>query len=628
MSELDPSEIFNQFKKGKIEALEFLEILKKILENSENIEKKIECLDLICEIDLPSEELYNTLEKHLNLEKNSFIKAFVIEKIVLRFQEKGMILMEKIVETNSSILVLKKILDLTRNSDNNQSKRVYFKLLDRLATIYKIVREETPFLLDLHAIEIKTEEFYNRRLDPKNFDPILFMEDFNVHFDYYYVRRGHVKALNLNSHELSVIPDTIECLTRLKYLDLSHNGLTTLPKSIYSICYLKSLNLAHNSFSHLPDFWDKFKILTHLNLTGNTCLKELPNSLFQLSQKSFTKKYIRKGVDPQEAAVLGLLEILSGRKLKRFRINQDIYSDHGIACGYKIDANGHIISIAIQHREQIYLEIFPSQICSLKNLEELRLVINKIKSIPNDINKLKNLRILDLSYNKIHHIPETLFELKFLKILDLNGNNIEIIPHSIGNLQSLTELDLGYNRIMEIPEALFNIKTLKILHLNQNQIKELSPSISKLNSLEKLYVHANQLESIPDELTRLNSLEYLNLGKNKIQKIPVMIINLKNLKKLELSSNKIETIPLEIKECASLESLGLGNNLIREFPSFLQNLNSLKSLYLSNNKIKDLPENINFSSAHLIHLYLKNNPIGKIPNSIKELVLSKKIILL
>ena len=65
----------------------------------------------------------------------------------------------------------------------------------------------------------------------------------------------------------------------------------------------------------------------------------------------------------------------------------------------------------------------PEWIGDLKNLNELMLHDNKLKSLPESITQLKQLQILDLRNNNLSEIPIWLFsELDSLKEIYLSGN--------------------------------------------------------------------------------------------------------------------------------------------------------------------------------------------------------------
>lgn len=115
----------------------------------------------------------------------------------------------------------------------------------------------------------------------------------------------------------------------------------------------------------------------------------------------------------EEAIVLGILEILSGRKL--YKIDDSQVPDGDNAQNYRINEDGHISHIFIWE-ESILFEFFPEQLCELVYLEELHIEPTAIIKLPESLSKLKKLRILSLSnfYEYIGRseelsIPESIF---------------------------------------------------------------------------------------------------------------------------------------------------------------------------------------------------------------------------
>ena len=74
---------------------------------------------------------------------------------------------------------------------------------------------------------------------------------------------------------------------------------------------------------------------------------------------------------------------------------------------------------------EIGLTYIPKGICNLKNLKELWLYENQIKTLPKNIGNLKKLRTLNLNDNQIKTIPENIRNLKNLKGLYLLANPLD-----------------------------------------------------------------------------------------------------------------------------------------------------------------------------------------------------------
>jgi len=263
------------------------------------------------------------------------------------------------------------------------------------------------------------------------------------------------------------------------------------------------------------------------------------------------------------------------------------------------------------------LKEIPSSILKLTSLKKLGLLINNIEVIPSDIKNLSQLEELCLDENKIKKLPDEIFKLTNLKFLGLSGNRIETIPSSIKNLSNLEELQVFKNSIKKLPDEIFKLKNLKRLVANENSI-----------------------EKIPSNIKNLSQLEYLYLNNNKIKELPDEIFNLKNLKTLGLGSNKIEEIPTDIKNFSLLEELILNNNEIKELPNEIFNLTNLKTLKINDNpnlstrmiKFGDLPieycdfRNIKIScyEPHTCETIIFNNKAISDVNAQKEYKICSK----
>ena len=78
------------------------------------------------------------------------------------------------------------------------------------------------------------------------------------------------------------------------------------------------------------------------------------------------------------------------------------------------------------------LVVIPSSVSNLNNLEHLNLGDwNDIEIFPTDLCELTQIEYLDLSRNKIQMVPDCIVNLTNLQVLDLDENMIDYIPESI-----------------------------------------------------------------------------------------------------------------------------------------------------------------------------------------------------
>ncbi|WKV11496.1 leucine-rich repeat domain-containing protein [Marivirga harenae] len=221
------------------------------------------------------------------------------------------------------------------------------------------------------------------------------------------------------------------------------------------------------------------------------------------------------------------------------------------------------------------LNILPSEIAKLKNLQLLNISRTYVKKFPKEISQLEKLQYLYLANNfeldvenaiqllpkksirkisitnhPISSLPPTIGEFECLKELQLYNNEIISLPSEIGSLSELETLLLSDNNLVSLPDDLEHLKKLKTLTLNGNNFKGVPDVLSKLGSLESLYIGNKNLsfEELVEAFNGLNSLKYINfsgiiLRKNtslqKLNKLP-------NIKTVVLSNiiNDFKDIPL------------------------------------------------------------------------------------
>lgn len=102
---------------------------------------------------------------------------------------------------------------------------------------------------------------------------------------------------------------------------------------------------------------------------------------------------------------------------------------------------------------------------------------------------LSNKSITDLTGFDAEHVPQ----LRELQELYLQDNKIKTIPDSFKELKKVQKLDLSNNQITEVPAWIDELSELKSINLGDNEISTLPSTISKLGQLDNLWAYNNPL---------------------------------------------------------------------------------------------------------------------------------------
>ncbi|MFX0556951.1 hypothetical protein ACOCEA_09135 [Maribacter sp. CXY002] len=237
--------------------------------------------------------------------------------------------------------------------------------------------------------------------------------------------------------------------------------------------------------------------------------------------------------------------------------------------GVQANNNGNII---VLHMDSKNLDILPSELGQLKELQNLSVYNNLLVSIPAAIGELSSLTELYLTGNKLIFLPEEIGKLSNLQNLEVDGNQLTAIPASIGQLLNLDNIYLQGNKLISLPSEIGNLTKLTTIYLSENELTSLPEEIGGLTSLTGLDLKNNKLTSFPMELTQLKSFSYLNLSHNLLASIPKQISDFTSLTGLNLNGNKLTTIPKEMGLLTNLTSLVLTENMLTSIPQDVCNL--------------------------------------------------------
>jgi Leucine-rich repeat (LRR) protein len=177
-------------------------------------------------------------------------------------------------------------------------------------------------------------------------------------------------------------------------------------------------------------------------------------------------------------------------------------------------------AVAVLHINNQGLTAFPDIIPSLKNLRQLSLSDNSIKSIP-DISMLEKLEVLKLSANQINSFPCSHLPVG-LKELELNYNKIEELDSTVSTLKKLERINLQHNKISILPRSFFTLTALNHLDISNNNIKTFPERLCTMPQLRSLDLSGNKQLELNDDFPLCENLKMLFL--NNIP-LPEQLVN-------------------------------------------------------------------------------------------------------
>lgn len=208
--------------------------------------------------------------------------------------------------------------------------------------------------------------------------------------------------------KLSVLPDSISNLTRLKRLDVHSCCLQEVPDTIAKLKRLDRLSLHFNGLTHLTPAIGECTALTWLSLNANK-LQSLPAELGKLT---------------------------------------------------------NLIRLSVHINE---LERIPEEIGNLIHLEAISLHSNRLTDLPKTLHRLTECGRLSLYQNPhLRHVDPSIGGMVSLVELWAYDCAIEEIPREFGRLQNLQKLWLSDNSITRVPCELAQCTSLKELYLENN----------------------------------------------------------------------------------------------------------------------------------------------------------------
>ena len=487
MSNLTPDKIISLYHSNELDVITTIGLLASIIESNDNTKLRIESISHLSKLISKNhfdEKIFKIFESCIITDEDFLVRISAIKSLTQAFPEKCLMPLEWAIKNEKSIRVLHIIISLIKRGKIKKISILNTALSERIG----VVSEEVGFFCELLTFEAKKLEESN---EDTNFNSLFYkantIEDF----------KDKLKYVEYGSYVYTIDSDRVIAFS---FTPISH-PLKVIPKSLKTLSKLSWLNLSGNNLEIIPDWLGNFTDIIYLNLSFNNALKILPDSIFELSKRNFSQRYVNEGVMFCEASVLGLFEILIGCRLENFKIRKDYNF-------YDLGDNGFVNKLFL-----VNLPFIPEQIGLLEHLEQLSISDSSVKILPQCVGNLVNLRMLGIS--------ET---------------DIKTIPESLENLTSLKNLYLSKNQLQELSDTIIKLSSLEYLSLNDNNIQKIPDSIGNLRNLISLNLSKNKFNTLPKSIENLDSLRYLHISDMKIKKLPITLINLKSIEFLEVDS--------------------------------------------------------------------------------------------
>jgi Leucine-rich repeat (LRR) protein len=415
--------------------------------------------------------------------------------------------------------------------------------------------------------------------------------------------------------------------------------------SFYNYTTYESISINNKNFPRL-----KGSLFTNLSITNFLSLQK--NEIEFISSETFSDIVFLSILDLSSNKLISISEVFSSFKnniylnsngvfssLKRLRLSENQLRNISEIFPKPFE-NLNVLDIRRNKLDMILNKSFQN----LKNLNQIELASNQLKSIAKLFTNLSNLIDLNLEYNQIKNFTdEDLFGLTNLQTLKVGKNSFitNISKDSFQSLKSVEIINFGSDRIGYLDRSLFSkatklkklnfqdnsilsidngflipLKSLTELYLQNNKIKSIgNMSLNSLVLLEEANFENNQIDSIEENsFFNLSSLTNLNLCQNNISYlVKNTFIGLKKLTNISLKRNRISLEQLDNNIFDYLDKvtfLDLSYNLIHMIPNnVFSKLSNLISLNLNNNFIKDIDEKMLSGLYNLVDISVSFNQI-------------------
>ena len=383
---INPNKIYRDYVNGLITKFDAVDKFIALIELSDIRDVRAECIEKLSKLNIKNNKIFDIIRQVLLSDENEAVRITAVFYMTKIFKDEGVDLLKDVIQIESSVRILKAIFIGLGFLSVHNSTILLGKILEKYSRSYIIEKKEVPFFIDseFYVAKRKSLKFYDKMYyygTPNLYEICSLYDGLKC---VYAVRNKHVIGLRIKNNNIfgynKKISRSIQYLSRLRLLNASGVGLRRVPYGIRYLHQLRHIDFSENELKTIPNFIGRLPSLTYLNLNKNP-LSSLPDSLYSFSKRVYAPKYISEGIRPEEAPVLGMMEMLCGKRLHNWENfskyyldadyldKDDYYMTHFY---YKINNKGHIIGIKAHpdglNDNECWFTVVPKQIELLKYL--------------------------------------------------------------------------------------------------------------------------------------------------------------------------------------------------------------------------------------------------------------------
>ncbi len=128
---LMPEEIFIGVKNKIISKTDALKYLTTSIEHSKDSQVRVECLEILNQLNLKDKNLFKILESILVSDENIELRNAAVKTILKFYPKEGYNVIEWVFDNEKSVTVLKTLKDILKTADNKYIRSLKRKIIDK-----------------------------------------------------------------------------------------------------------------------------------------------------------------------------------------------------------------------------------------------------------------------------------------------------------------------------------------------------------------------------------------------------------------------------------------------------------------------------------------------------------------